>query len=65
MANELLVHETIDEKDIQLLLKGKKLPKKRNWLVNISDFNSWLISKEKKSPLYKWKILRESDKFVF
>ncbi len=30
MANELLVHETIDEKDIQLLLKGKKLPKKRN-----------------------------------
>ena len=30
MANELLEHETIDEKDIQLLLKGKKLPKKRN-----------------------------------
>ena len=30
MANELFVHETIDEKDIQLLLKGKKLPKKRN-----------------------------------
>ena len=29
-ANELLEHETIDEKDIQLLLKGKKLPKKRN-----------------------------------
>ena len=30
MANELLVPETIDEKDIQLLLKGKQLPKKRN-----------------------------------
>ena len=30
MAGELLAHETIDEKDIQLLLKGKKLPKKRN-----------------------------------
>ena len=30
MANELLEHETIDEKDIKLLVKGKKLPKKRN-----------------------------------
>ena len=28
MANELLEHETIDEKDIKLLVKGKKLPKK-------------------------------------
>ena len=30
MASELLEHETIDEKDIKLLVKGKKLSKKRN-----------------------------------
>ena len=30
LSKALLEHETIDEKDIQLLLKGKKLPKKRN-----------------------------------
>ena len=29
MANELLEHETIDEKDIKLLVKGKKLSKKK------------------------------------
>ena len=30
MASELLEHETIDEKDIKLLVKGKKLSKKKN-----------------------------------
>ena len=30
MASELLEHETIDGKDIKLLVKGKKLSKKRN-----------------------------------